>query len=217
MNTKLIRSLTEFIRAEEDSRESLRASMSAEAAHCQAIFHDAPLTNELYLLVLLFMWHEIEKEIVLMAALSSVQNSSPLTRDDYQKEVEHLGGMRYEKRKIEIERRLPALDARSWDLLDLLRLLANSFKHDPFDKPDHRLLKRLRLPENMNYASMAESGAVRSGLAQFLGIGDEATFSEIVEAVRKSCDRTLFILQTGTPLRSFETERVSLNPQTFER
>jgi hypothetical protein len=217
MNAKLIRSLTQFIRADEESRESVRASMSAEAAHCQAIFRDGPLTNELYLLVLLFMWHEIEKEIVLLAALSGVQNSSPLTRDDYQKEVEHLGSMRYEKRRIEIEKRLPALGTHSWELLDALRLLANSFKHDPFDKPDPRLLKHLRLPENMNYASMAESGAVRFGLAQLLGIGDEAPFSEIVEVVRKSCDRTLFILKTGTPLRSFETERVSLNPQTFEQ
>jgi hypothetical protein len=54
-------------------------------------------------------------------------------------------------------------------------------------------------------------------LGQFLGIGDDAEFSEIVDAVRKSCDRILFMLQAGTPLRRFESERVSLNPRTFER
>jgi len=93
------------------------------------------------------------------------------------------------------------LDSRAWDLLDVLRLLANSFKHDPFDKPSVVLLKRLGLPENMNYGSLAESGAVRFGLCKFLGIGDDAAFSEIVDAVRKFCDRILFMLQAGTPLR----------------
>jgi hypothetical protein len=140
-----------------------------------------------------------------------------MTRDDYRKEVERLGSLDGRTSKKEIERLLPRLDKGAWDLLDVLRLLANSFKHDPFDKPSEVLLKRLGLPKNMNYGSLAESGAVRFGLGQFLGIGDDAEFSEIVDAVRKSCDRILFMLQAGTPLRRFESERVSLNPRTFER
>jgi len=99
----------------------------------------------------------------------------------------------------------------------VLRLLANSFKHDPFDKPNGVLLKRLGLPENANYAPLSESGAVRFGLSKFLGIGDEATFSEIVNALRKFCNQILFVLRSGTRLRSFKHELVSLNPDTFER
>jgi hypothetical protein len=141
MNTKLIRSLVELVKAEEQSREKARSSMTADAAYYQATFHDTPLTNELYLLVLLFMWHEIEKEIVLLAAMSGSQDASPMTRDDYRKEVERLGSLDGKTRKKEIERLLPKLDNRAWDLLDVLRLLANSFKHDPFDKPSGVYLK----------------------------------------------------------------------------
>ncbi len=204
MNTNLIRSLVELVKAEEQSRENGRSSMTPDAADYQATFHDTPLTNELYLLVLLFMWHEIEREIVLLAAMSASQDASPMTRDDYRKEVERLGSLDGKKRKKEIEQLLPKLDNGAWDLLDVLRLLANSFKHDPFDKPSGDLLKRLGLPKNMNYGSLAESGAVRFGLGKFLGIGDDAAFSEIVDAVRKSCDRILLMVQAGTPLRLFE-------------
>jgi hypothetical protein len=67
MNTKLIKSLVELVKAEEQNRETARLSMSPDAADYQATFHDTPLTNELYLLVLLFVCHEIEKEIVLVS------------------------------------------------------------------------------------------------------------------------------------------------------
>jgi hypothetical protein len=218
MNTNLIKSLIELVKAEELSRENARSLMPADAADYQATFRDTPLTNELYLLVLLFIWHEIEKEIVLIAALSGSQDASPITRDDYRKKVTRLEKLNQDRRKRELEKLLPALDPRAWDLLDVLRLLANSFKHDPFDKPKGVLIERLGLPKNMNYAPMSESGAVRFGLAKFLGIGDDASFSQIVDAVCKSCDRILLALRAGTPLRSFDTgERVSLNPDTFER
>jgi len=216
MNADLMRWLAGLVEAEEQNRENARSSMLPDAAYHQAIFHDEPLTNELYLLVLLFMWHEVEREIMLLAALSGLQDASPISRDDYKKEVDRLGHPRGEARKKEIEKRL-LLDRSSWDLLDVLRLLANSFKHDPFGKPNARLLKRLGLTDNMNYASLSESGAVRFGLGKFLGIGDGATFCEIVDALRKSCDKILFMLRSGTPLRSFKHEQVSLNPDTFER
>jgi hypothetical protein len=216
MNKKLIRSLVEFVKTEERNRATARESMSPEAAYDHAIFYDNPLTNELYLLVLLFMWHDIEKEIVLASARSGVQDSSPISRDDFRKEVERLAGLTFEKRRIEIEKRLPTIDRPSWDLLDLLRLLANSFKHDPFDKPDHRLLGRLSLAPNMNYATLAESGAVRYGLGRFLGIGDDVSFAEIVEEIRKRCGRILLMLQAGTLSRPFKPERMSLNPDSFE-
>lgn len=215
MNTKLIKSLVEFVKAEEESRAIARESMSPEAAYDNAIFYDNPLTNELYLLILLFMWHDIEKEILLASARSAVQNSDPISRNDFRSEVERLAGLSFEKRRIEIEKRLPVVDRNSWDLLDLLRLLANSFKHDPFDKPDHRLLNYLSLAPNVNYATLAESGAVRYGLGRFLGIGDDASFAEIVEEIRKRCDRILFSVHAG--IRPFQHERVSLNPNTFER
>jgi hypothetical protein len=216
MNTDLIRSLVGLVEAEEQNRKNARSSMPVEAADYQATFRDTPLVNELYLLVLLFIWHEVEKEIVLIAALSSMVDNSPISRDDYSKEVDRLGSLDGKTRKRELKKLLP-LDRRQWDLLEVLRLLANSFKHDPFDKPNGILLKRLGLPENANYAPLSESGAVRFGLSKFLGIGDEATFSEIVNALRKSCDQILFVLRSGTRLRSFKHELVSLNPDTFER
>jgi len=216
MNTKLIRSLVEFVQTEEQNRAVARESMSPEVAYDHAIFYDNPLTNELYLLVLLFMWHDIEKEILLASARSGVHGSSAFSRDEFRNEVERLAGMSFKKRRIEIEKRLPTIDRRSWDLLDLLRLLANSFKHDPFDKPDESLLKCLSLAPNMNYATLAESAAVRYGLGGFLGIGDDASFAEIVEEIRKRCDRILFMLHAGANPRPFDDERVSLNPRTFE-
>src|ERR1700751_5025995 len=101
MNTKLIKSLVELVKTEEQNRENARAAMSPDTAYYRATFHDAPLTNDLYLLVLLFVWHEIEKQIVLLAALSSAQDASPFTRDDYRKEVERLGSLNGKRRKKE--------------------------------------------------------------------------------------------------------------------
>jgi hypothetical protein len=118
--------------------------MSPEAACDQQTFYDTPFVNELYLLVLLFIWHKIEKEIVNIAALSAERDDSPISRDDYRNEVVRLAKLRHEKRKKELGELLP-LDQHDWALLDLLRLLANSYKHDPFDKPSKNLLKRLRI------------------------------------------------------------------------
>jgi len=70
------------VEAEEQNRKNARSSMPVEAADYQATFRDTPLVNELYLLVLLFIWHEVEKEIVLIAALSSMVDNSPISRDD---------------------------------------------------------------------------------------------------------------------------------------
>jgi hypothetical protein len=215
-NTDLIRALVGLVEAEDQNRRDARSSMSPEAAYHQRTFYDTPFVNELYLLVLLFIWHKIEKEIVNIAALSAERDASPISRDDYRNEVVRLEQLRHEKRNKELLELLP-LGQRDWALLDVLRLLENSYKHDPFDKPNKRLLKGLSLPENVNYAPMSESGAVWFGLSKFLGVGDEATSSEVVDALRKSCDQILFRMRSGTRLRPFKHERVSLNPDTFER
>jgi len=217
VNTELIRSLVGFVKAEEQARQIARSSMSPDDAYYRATFHDTPLTNELYLLVLLFLWHDIEKEMLLLAARSTAQNTTPISHDEYGKEIRRLASLKGEKIEKELRRLLPALDAAAWKLLDVLRLLANSFKHNPFDKPSSALLTKLGLGENLNYASLSESGAIRFGLGKFLGINEEATFSEIVDAVCKRCSGIVLMLEAGTPLRSFEHARVSLNPATFER
>lgn len=216
MKADLIRLLVGLVETEEQSRKSARSSMSPEAAYNQATFYDTPFVNELYLLVLLFIWHKLEKEIVNIAALSADRVDSPIGRDDYRNEVVRLEQLGHEKRRKELKKLLP-LGERDWALLDVFRLLANSYKHDPFDKPSKALLARLGLPENVNYAPLSESGAVWFGLSKFLNVGDEARSSEIVDALRKSCDQILFRLRAGTRLRSFKPERVSLNPDTFER
>ncbi len=217
MKPTLISSLVGLVKEEEQRRESARSSMTVDAALESVILRDGPLTNGLYIFVLLLMWHEIEKELVLFAARSAWKDESPITHDDFKDEVVRLGALRASERKKELKKLLPALDTRAWDLLDVLRLLANSLKHNPFDKPTGTLLKRLGFPENTNCASLSESGLLQFGLGRFLGIGETATFSEIVDEVSKSCNRILFLLQTGR-LRPFDmSERVSLDPETFER
>jgi len=189
--------------------------MSPEAAYDQQTFYDTPFVNELCLLVLLFIWHRTEKELLSIAALSTERDNSPISRDDYRNEVVRLEQLRQKKgEKKELSKLLP-LDQRDWALLDVLRLLANSYKHDTFNKPSKQLLNRLGLPESVNYAPLSESGAVWFGLSKFLGVSDKATSSEIVDALRKSCDQILFSMRSGTRLRSFKHERVPLN--TCER
>jgi hypothetical protein len=51
-------------------------------------------------LVLLFIWHEIEKEIVLLAGMSSVSDPSPFTHDEYHKEVERLCALPFNLRRF---------------------------------------------------------------------------------------------------------------------
>jgi hypothetical protein len=97
------------VKTEEQAKETARSSMTPDEAYDQATFYDTPLTNELYLLVLPFVWHEMEKEIVLLAAMSASQDATPMTRDEYRQGVERLGGLKGNRRKKELKKRLPTL------------------------------------------------------------------------------------------------------------
>lgn len=95
MNTDLIRSLVGLVEAEDQNRKNARSSMSPEAACNQATFYDAPFVNELYLLVLLFVRHKVEKEVLNIATLSTERDDSPISRDDYRNEVVRLEQLRH--------------------------------------------------------------------------------------------------------------------------
>ena len=140
---------------------------------------DAPFVHELYLMVLVAVRHEVERELVKIAAcLGEREITVEEYRANVQEEVKLLGKGEGWKRlagKLKLETCDPHKH------LEALRLLANSYKHSPFMQPKEKLLRLLELETDVNYASLPESDALREALGCFIGLGKDAAFSDIAE------------------------------------
>ena len=72
--------------------------------------------------------------------------------------------------------------------METLRLLANCVKHEPWQEPDERLLKHLKLPiaaelkrPVVRYMPLPESRCFREGLAASLNLSKDADYCAITE------------------------------------
>jgi len=100
----------------------------------------------------------------------------------------------------EINARLKLKSCEGERQIEALRLLANSYKHDPSKKPDEDLLKLLNLETGVTYAPLAESDGLREGLASFISLERDADYCDIAETFVTIVDRFIDDVQKKTQL-----------------
>jgi len=159
--------------------------MNEEMADFQQAL-DQKFLNEFYLLVLVFVWHQSEKDLVQLAARADETLTTELTADEYKEDVLRLSRPRS---WFEISGRLgPGPEISQYRVCwDILRPSVNLYKHGPFDKPNEDLLRNLGLDPAENYASLADSGDVREALCSELGFPKDERYSGIADAFIQSC------------------------------
>ena len=216
MNTKLIRAAIDLIRAEEERRVAELPSENTNAAYDRYVFTDLPFVNELYLMLLVAMWHQIEKELICLAARVD-GSTDEMTQDDHKKAVYDLAKKRPKERWPMIEGKLRLKTFSDHKTLKLLQKLANTYKHDPFGRPSEKLLKCLNLQPGVPYAYLPASDETAEGLCKALGLDSAEGYSGIAAAFLKSAEQFLAKLNKETKLRPIERRSASLNPNHMER
>ena len=214
MNTRILKDVIALIRTEQERRSSLLNAEDQDYAYDYWIFWDEPFLNELCLMFLVTLRHQVEREIVGLAA-RAVDNGEEISNQQYQERLKQLrkGDWDWE----EIKKRLTFGSCDKWDKLDALRLLSNSYKHDFSTKPNGELLKKLRLEPKGNYAPLPESDSFRKGLANFIGLGDEAGYCDIAERFVDIVSEFVAEMKSRTVLSKVKSRRVSLRPSDFEQ
>lgn len=177
---------------------------------------DDPFIAELVLLMLVAVFHQVERELVWLAAGTS-NGGSPIEFDKYQQRAgEQRERWRNGKtrRKFIREFRLDSLE--EWRTIEALRLLANCYKHDPGTKPSQELLRRLGMPLTPNeplvtsYAALPESENFREGLAQWVGVDRQAHYCQIADRLLDRVDLFLADARRAMP-RNVRPGRVAIS------
>jgi len=215
MDAKLMRSIIDVIKAEEKKRSKRRSKLDANLAYDHWLFNDLPFVNELYLMLLVAISHQIEKELLLLAARAG-DGATEMTRAHYDREIESLLNKKNAERWKTIEKRLSLQRSPEYTKLRLLRLLANSYKHNPFCKPSKKLLEEIDPETHVNYAALPNSQAIMRAFCGSLGLENEAGYSRVAEEFVTIFERFLAKVKGTVPLRPLERKPVSLRPQDAE-
>jgi len=203
MDFDLITRFLNSIRAEGEERKAKYSDMDPEMADYERLF-DRAFLREFYLLVLVFIWHQVEKALVKLAAQADKGVTTPIRVEDYAAEVRRLSkpAARKEIRlRLGIEKGISSQHTVCWDIL---RPLVNSYKHDPFAEPSQELRNGLTLDPSAKYAPLAESDGVREALCRELGLPKDEQYSGITDAFVRSCSQFLADVKAKARLRPVE-------------
>ncbi|HVF58654.1 MAG TPA: hypothetical protein VNJ70_02405 [Thermoanaerobaculia bacterium] len=187
MEPRVLKEIIAVIRTEQDRRESLLRDMDPEVAYDQWIFRDEPLVNEICLMLLVTLRHQVERDLVELAALAQ-DGGKPIGGPDYEGRIEQLRrhnkagknvGWKWAdiRTTLNLQSYVPTPEGQA---MEALHLLTNSYKHDPSVEPSEELKSLLNLPA-VPYAPLPESNLFREKLAAFLGLPGDALYSGIVE------------------------------------
>ncbi len=217
MDLSLINKFVDVIELEESRLRTTLSTIQEEAADDCWLFVYEPFLARLYLLVLVFTWHDVEKELICLAARADNNLTTEIKFDEYRRNVEDLSGKTNSQKWVGIEQRLPIKRARQYNICrHTLRKLANSYKHQPFGRPTKDLIKELNLNADHKYAPHAESGELRAALCRKLGLAGNAGYAEICAEFVRRCDEFLTFVKAESRLRSVEPMPGSFNPDDLE-
>lgn len=170
-----------LVASEYDRRQSLLPENdNSGLAYDQWMFTDLPFLHDLCVLYLIAVRHHIERRL-LHFATRATEHGSRIKKSDYESRQKQLLTLPQGKRWKEIEKRLTPNRCARYSSVEALRLLANSYKHDPLLRPDKELLGHLQLDTNLSYAPIPESLALQKGLARVVGLADDAHFLKITQ------------------------------------
>jgi len=185
MDSKIAREVIGVIRAERRRRSDQLKDEDPDVAYDQWVFTDEPFINEMCLMVLAALHHQVERELVLLAAGA---NCGPtITSQQYRMNVNEW--RKKVRKKPEL---LAALGLQSFpEFVETLRLLANCLKHEPHQHPGEVLLRHLNLPDVnqlkkqdalvAEYLPLAESDRFREGLAASVSLPKETDYLTIAD------------------------------------
>jgi len=175
-------------------------------AYDQWMFTDLPFLHDLCILYLVAMRHHIERRLLFLATCA-LGHGKKIKRSEFEGEQKILLAMPHGKRWKEIDRRLQPKKCARYTSVEALRLLANSYKHNPRLQPDIELVRHLGLDEKLVYAPIPESFEVKKGLARIVGLPEDSRLSEITE---------MFVAHAGEFLKDVQARNV-LSPVNWGR
>lgn len=218
LSTKFFQEMIDVFKLEFDRRSKLRDSQNPALNYDQLVFEDEPFINELCLMTLVTLRHEIDRQIALLAARSN-QKDNEISVEQYRHNVKQLQAISRNPKKFwgEIWQVLDEDIYRKYKEIEALRLISNEFKHGFFSTPDEELLRFLSLNTSYNYAPLSESDELRKGLAIFIGISPDADYFEIVNKFVEIAHNFLTEMEKKTKPCKIKGKAVSFNPDTFLR
>ncbi len=218
VDTGILKAMIDVIRTEQRRRVNLRkeneASLAANEvgsfAYDQWLFTDAPFVNELCLTLLVTLRHEVERELVWLAARAA-DDGKEITRQHYEKNVQALvKGKKLDWTTITARLNLKSCDGHMG--MEALRLLANSYKHDASKEPDKQLLEWLKLETGVPHLPLPESDSLREGLAAIIGLGKDADYCDIAEGFVAASSGYLAEVRSQTKVSPIKWSPTSLDP-----
>jgi hypothetical protein len=214
MDTRVVKDTIEVIRRERKRRRA-RLPDNYDAAHDRWLFWDLPFVNELCLMLLVAIHHQLEHELIRIAA-KKTDDGNDLSQAQYQERL-RAERARWKTDRKSIIAKLSLNSFPEWNReFEALRQIANSYKHTPWRKPDDKLLKLLSLDLTLNYAPIAESDAIREGLAVYLKMRKNAEYPAIATKLLKRADAFLTAVGSQPGLSKVHRGRVSFHPKDFE-
>ena len=185
MDTRILKDMISVIRTEKERRTSILKALDPDIAYDQWLFTDAPFVNELCLMFLVTLRHQVERELVGLAARADA-GTNEISGQEYKEKVTQLQKTNKKGENIgwkwdEINKRLKFKSCKKYKFIEALRLLSNLYKHDTSMVPDEQLLKLLQLETGVNYTFLSESDALQEGFANFIGLGNDADYCDIAD------------------------------------
>jgi hypothetical protein len=220
VNTQILKDMIAVIRIEQERRSAKLENEDPNLAYDQWLFTDGPFLNELCLMFLVTLRHQIERELVGLAALAD-EGDKEISNEQYQENIKQLQIKREGKIKYwnwkKIEKKLKLESCEKYKFIKSLRLLSNSYKHDLSLKPDERLLDLLSLETGVKYAPLLESDAFRAGLADFLGMEKDSDYCDIAEQFMDIVSAFLVEVENRIRLSKVKWRAISLDPDDSAR
>jgi hypothetical protein len=190
MDGKMAKEVIAVIRTERKRRLERLKNEDSDAAEAQWLFTDNPFIHEVCLMVLVGLRHQVERELISLAACVAARTSigQTITLKQYQK---HVTKQQEQLRKRggwpKLMATLNPKSSAEERSMKTLRLLANCLKHASGQKPNKTLLKHLGLlpkPKGhliVGYMPVPESDAFRESLAKSVNLPQDADYCMIAE------------------------------------
>jgi hypothetical protein len=221
VDTKTLKDMITVIKTERERRSALLQGEDPNFAYDQWLFTDEPFLNELCLMSLVALRHQIERELIRFAARWD-EKQIEISGRQYQENIERLRRTNNKGQNIgwdwgEVDKRLNPKGIKNYEYIEALRLLSNLYKHEPSLKPDEGLLNLLQLKIGVNYAPLPESDALREGFANFLGLSSDSDYCDIAERFVDISNTFLTTVKSVSKLSKVKWGAISLNPDNSAR
>ena len=203
MDWNVARQVLTVIAAERDRRrEALEKEEIWDYAQDKWLFEELPFVNELCLTLIVAVWHQLEREVVHVAARAT-EDGQPINRQTYEQSVRR---QRKEAKTKGIASLLVRLGTESPKWMETLRLLANCYKHEPDRRPSEALLTQIHLPLKpterlvVAYAPLAESRLFLNGLSASLGVEERYDYCNVASVFISRAEDFLIQVKASSAL-----------------